>query len=306
MYTIQKAKTLLTHAMEAAEIDIIRQFAALPNAVVIDVGLEYPAVYRPAKSLGRPILVAHTDTVWDEPVKVQWKGWVGRSAYKQVGIGADDRAGTAALLALAGEDVGLLIVPLEESGCVGSRALLDSRPDAVRDIMDNHPAYFIQFDRRGATDLVFYEGDGTELIDQLSPHFPRYKEEMGSFSDVAVLAPACGIAGVNVSIGFVNEHTEQEQINANVWRITVENTRMLLQSQDVEPLDYVEDPRIGSALWDYQNYTTEPRDYDDADTMLKDNIGWTCTECGVMMTNLNPSCLCVSAAMGWATPRRVG
>lgn len=304
------ALQLTSSMMLASERNIINRFAGLPGAVMLPVPNELPGVYIPGTRSGnRAVLVAHTDTVWDhQPIRLKYDSDLGClwSGIPKRGIGADDRAGCAALWALRKLGHSLLIVPAEERGCIGSRAIAEDYPDLLTD-----HALAIQFDRRGTDDLVFYDGEPEPLLTTMLPYFPDYSEAIGSFSDVAELCPAYGIAGVNVSIGFGYEHTKDEFLDVNAWRRTVECTRAFLGGPPLPMMPYVDNSYTCQGNWRGLNYWQGQDDYgdhygfpDDPDTPPPTNF-W-CGDCCYSYDTWeiderdiddNPCCPCCGQAM---------
>ncbi|MEM8737260.1 MAG: M28 family peptidase [Planctomycetota bacterium] len=274
---LEASKRQLTEAIRSSEPALIERFASLPHAVRLPVPKQLDAVYVPglpgAGSGDHPILlVAHTDTVFDRPGRVVWHGHIGHSAHPDIGLGADDRAGCAALWALRNTGASLLIVPAEERGCIGSRYVAEHYADLLK-----HHCFAVQFDRRGSSDLVFYDGEPDELLNILEPAYGGYAEADGSYSDVAVLCPALGIAGVNISIGFDDEHTPDETIDAAAWTRTVDNARNLIAAGDYPPIPYVPD----HTLYDPDDYGFGDwsEGLDDFDEPLAD-VAW-CDDCAL-------------------------
>jgi hypothetical protein len=247
---------LLKQFIEAGEDAIVDAFASLPHARRLPVpGLPDAVLVPPDPGVEHPVcLVAHTDTVWPGPGRLAWCGdGRGRSAVPDRGIGADDRAGCAALWRLRDSGAGLLIVPAEEDGCVGSRHVARYHRDILEDQVFG---MFMQFDRRGVNDLVYYDANPADLDHDLtSGPFNGYAEAVGSFSDVSVLAPALGVVGVNVSIGFDAEHTPQESIDPLVWAMTVRNAAAWLRETRTRGgIRYVyRDARRNAGHW-YDSY----------------------------------------------------
>ena len=208
--------------MTMSEDKIIGMFKELPRSMVLPTPYG-DAVYVKGHRDDAVLLVSHTDTVWgDSKIKISQDGPVLSSSCDKTGIGADDRAGIAALWALKDTGHSILIVPEEETGCKGSGYVSDH----YKLFFDEQ--YAIQFDRRGGSDLVFYDCGNVDFENYLLEHYTQYDTAMGSFSDICTLCPALGIAGVNISIGFRNEHTSRETLNLDEWFRTVNKTRKLL------------------------------------------------------------------------------
>lgn len=166
----------------------------------------------------KPVLCAHLDTVFgvegsmkpERKVVLTKSGhWLGANF---LGCGGDDRAGVISLLESLPKLVGPLMIVCtlgEERGCLGAMR--------VPPILLTNAAYMIQVDRRGTNDAVFYdvatEQFQLNVLRELVPH--KFNFEHGSFTDISVLCPAAGVCGVNLSAGYLHEHTPQERLQDN-------------------------------------------------------------------------------------------
>ncbi|MEM2080455.1 MAG: hypothetical protein QW104_07215 [Nitrososphaerota archaeon] len=225
------------HFAAALEDDIFDDFCQTFNAS--NYGL---FVYRPGNEQ-LPLLVAHVDTVFSEPVNVEdilydpkamviFRRPVSRRRFyiysraHEEGLGADDRLGVALISILASEfpDVGILLTDLEESGGYGAI-------DAARvlgDELARYP-YFLQLDRCGAKHFAHYDTLTPQFKTFLSKHLPHWHLERGSFTDIAHLCPVIGRCGVNIAIGYYNQHTELEYIEVRHAVMALRAVRILLQ-----------------------------------------------------------------------------
>ena len=158
-------------------------------------------------AVGSPVmLVAHVDTVFDRPPReheIKTRG--GILTAEEVGLGADDRAGVYAILELVkrGHKPTILFTGGEEVGGLGAHS-------ASIHLMPSHVAYIVELDRRGEKDAVFY-GCANEEFRRFVLSF-GFVEALGSFSDISILCPAWGVAGVNVSVGYYGAHTKEEMM----------------------------------------------------------------------------------------------
>lgn len=75
----------------------------------------------------------------------------------------------------------------------------------------NELKMIIELDRRGKEDAVYYNCENSEFEDYIARK--GFKTEMGSFSDISVIAPELGVAAANLSSGYYNAHTLHEYIN---------------------------------------------------------------------------------------------
>jgi len=158
------------------------------------------------KGSGLPCLVAHIDHVYEE------KNWSKRPIlyneeylWSPVGIAGDDRAGVYACMQLFNElDVNVLFTDLEERG--GGGAIEACGCEALK-----HTPYFIEVDRRGNREAVFYNEEEVlvpEFVEVVSKYFTVAQ---GSFSDISILGQHYKVASVNLSAGFYNEHSKTSE-----------------------------------------------------------------------------------------------
>lgn len=202
-------------------------------------------------------LVAHMDTVFTQPAREVYYDRVKNVMWSPTGMGADDRAGVFSILQIikAGLRPHIIFVTDEEIGCVGSGMLADL-PCPFEDLR-----YIIQLDRRNSNDCVFYNCN--------NPEFERYVESFGfvtaygSFTDICELCPSWEIAGVNLSIGYRDEHTTSEVLFVGQMFATIEKVKCMLQADDIPLFEYI--PLISSLYdWGGPTYYTGPyRSYEE-------------------------------------------
>ena len=180
-------------------------------------------------------LVAHLDTVFKVPPQDIYYDKAKNVMWSPDGLGADDRAGVYAIVQIlkAGFRPTVVFTTDEELGCIGSNDLIGKMPKAPTELK-----YIIQLDRRGSNDCVFY--------DCFNPDFNKYVEKFGfvtnfgSFSDISLLCPMWGVAGVNLSIGYYNEHSVSEILNIGQMFDTIKKVKnMLIFSDDADNFKYI-------------------------------------------------------------------
>lgn len=188
------------------------------------------------KRPSKVVLIAHADTVWDkeyggnETIQTVIKKdgyFVGQN--NMIGIGADDRGGCAILWDLRNSGHSLLITDGEERGKRGSNYLINNFPEIVNKITKHQ--FLIQFDRRNSTDSKYYNV-GTKNFKKFISHYAiNFSDPLDPGStDICVLCNKSKICGVNLSIGYYNEHTSDEKININEWKNTLEIVKKLIDS----------------------------------------------------------------------------
>lgn len=198
-------------------------------------------------------LIAHLDTVYKTPPHNIYYDRVKNTVWGDNGLGADDRAGVFAILELIkrGYRPTIIFTTDEEVGCHGAEALVSAIPEAPTAIK-----YIIQIDRHGSHDCVFYSCHNyefTNYIESFGFSFAR-----GSFTDITIIGPAWGVACVNLSIGYYDEHSYAEILHPNeMYNTIIKIERMLKEANeapyfDFPVLDYPTDEEDEATLygWD--------------------------------------------------------
>lgn len=226
-------ETILRKGQKELKRALINELQTIRYKPVVSKGFIY------AEGTVPVLLVAHMDTVHTEKVKIICYSRDGNILMSPQGIGGDDRAGIYMILQLLKtHHCHVLFCEDEESGGVGARCFASSgiTPDVN---------YIVELDRRGSQDAVFYDCANPEFTEFVCS-FGFIRDE-GSFSDISIVAPALGIAAVNISSGYYNEHTKHETIDLRVIQKNVLRLREMF-SKKTERFEYVE-----GALW-YDDY----------------------------------------------------
>lgn len=161
---------------------------------------------------GQVCIVAHLDTVHDSPKKRVFHDSNHGAFWSPDGLGADDRAGVFGAFHLRDSlppeiRPAVLITDGEEQGGWGAWEAVAKLSNELSDV-----SCFIQLDRRGFREAVFYDVETSKEFRDFILGFGLTKES-GSFSDISILGPNLGIAAVNLSVGYQNEHTRSEWLN---------------------------------------------------------------------------------------------
>ena len=191
------------------------------------------------------LLVAHLDTVHREPVRDICRSDDGTILMSPQGIGGDDRAGVyMALQILEQARCHILFCEDEETGGQGARKFTASglTPDVN---------YIVEMDRRGHDDAVFYQCDNPEFVDFVTEF--GFREAYGSFSDISVIAPYLGIAAVNISAGYYNEHRPHEYINLAHMEHNITRILEMVQTP-TDQFEYMEREVYGFGAFDSQTH----------------------------------------------------
>lgn len=174
------------------------------------------------KGVAPILLVAHLDTVHNEPVKQICASDDGNILMSPQGIGGDDRCGIYALnkiYEMSAVKPFLLFTCNEEVGGIGAKVFCNCLRDKFLSSLCNSFKLIIEIDRKGNNDAVYY--------DCVNPNFEHYisskgfQTALGSFSDISLIAPTLGVAAVNLSAGYYNPHTLHEFINLQELNSTI-------------------------------------------------------------------------------------
>ena len=176
-------------------------------------------------------LVAHLDTVFSFPPYEIYYDREQNVIWSPDGLGADDRAGVFGILQIikSGLRPHVIFTTDEETGGLGALAA------AINGLPFEDVRYFIELDRQGYKDCVFYKCNNKEFQTYIESF--GFKTEKGSFSDISILCPEFKIAGVNLSIGYYYEHSYSELFNVNHFFTTINKVKRML-TVEVYPKQY--------------------------------------------------------------------
>jgi hypothetical protein len=191
-------------------------------------------------------LVAHMDTVFKVPVSDLYYDQKKGVLWSPEGLGADDRAGIFAIIKILqdGFRPTVILTTGEESGGVGACAIVERFPECPIPNLK----YMIQLDRRGTNDCVFYDCYCPEFVDYVESF--GFCERWGSFSDISFLMPEWQIVGVNLCVGYEDEHSYQEILNIGPLFDTIRKVKNMLSEVNIP--DFVYDEIVtpaGSNWW---------------------------------------------------------
>ena len=230
-------------------------------------------------------LIAHLDTVFPYGKRKIYYDREAQVIWSPNGLGADDRAGVFAILLIIqhGFRPTVIFTTDEELGCLGADKLVLDYPEPPWPIN-----YIIQLDRQGANDCVFYSCNNLKFEEYIEGF--GFVSDFGSFSDISAICPVWGVAGVNLSVGYINEHTLQETLHVKFWKRTIKQVEKMLKKEKIPTFDYI--PRYPNEhkFFDYLTcsgcgemidpYLTIPVDDEVfCPTCSVDKIDW-CKKCG--------------------------
>lgn len=184
------------------------------------------------------LLVAHLDTVYPDTTRASMMIYFDQKQkvmWSPDGLGADDRAGVILILRLLenGYRPHVLFTHDEECGGMGAIDFTFSKHRPKVDIK-----YMIQLDRMGYDDCVFYSCENDAFTDYIASF--GFVPTFGTFSDISILMPYMQIAGVNLSVGYMDEHSYGEHWNLNWASETYDKVAAMLSCPPHSQFQYVE------------------------------------------------------------------
>ncbi|MBQ6455170.1 MAG: hypothetical protein IJJ32_03670 [Eggerthellaceae bacterium] len=211
---------------------IFSLFRTLPGAIEAHGEGKQGYLYVPGTRKDRCVLVAHADTVFDvaydhEPVEqttVLEDGFY-HGTNPACSIGADDRAGCAMLWLLRKSGHSLLLLDGEEHGQIGSHFLKKSNPELFEEI--NAHTFMVQLDRQNGSDYKTYQLPVPRaFVDFVERETGYSLSESTGRTDIQVLCE--NVSGVNLSIGFYDEHKPTERLCLAEWEHTLSIVRTMI------------------------------------------------------------------------------
>ena len=181
-------------------------------------------------------LVAHLDTVLPVPPENIFFDKEEGVMWGPDGLGADDRAGVFAIVKIiqSGLRPHIILTTEEEFGGIGASMLAMDYPEPFTQIN-----YLIELDRQGYDDCVFYNCNNQKFQDYIQSF--GFTKQIGSFSDISIICPAWNVAGVNLSIGYVYEHSCIEHLFLRDMEDTIERVKNILTQTKIPVFKYREE-----------------------------------------------------------------
>ena len=222
----------LSYPLDSAE-EIFQRFETIPGAVC---GKGHTPLQRyvciPGTRKNKLVLVAHTDTVWDQAYEnpkqttVVFENGVFKSTNPECGIGADDRAGCAMLWALRHSGHTILLVNGEEKGKHGAKFLRKSNRKLFREL--NRHQFMIELDWRGTEACLFNQVDYTKRFHKYITDVLKFQDDKKNGGcDLQILCQK--ICGVNIGVGYHNWHSVKEFLRLSEWENTLSCLTQFLQ-----------------------------------------------------------------------------
>lgn len=260
---------------------VLDKFQGIPGSFSDGVGQER-FVYLDGTRPDKALLVAHADTVWhwlekgdDSRIGLKYENGVLSSSKKEstfeiqyqlkknktrtvtkhgVGIGADDRAGCGIVWKLRKLGHSLLITSGEECGCIATHRIM--RSSYWRNKIAEH-AFAVEFDRRHNNDIVFYDV-GTNAFAKYVEEQTGYKPAPGSVTDISYLCK--NICGVNMSVGYYNEHSSDEHLVIKEFERTLQTAYKWLSQKDLPKFPFIQNEQFRikySSYFDEEGFMEE-------------------------------------------------
>jgi hypothetical protein len=247
MNDIEILKKFLEFPLENSEL-IFQYFLSTPDKEIVFRG-ERPErfLYIRGQRKDKVLLVAHADTVWDNYAEISehakheliFSNGIFQSSGSIYGIGADDRAGCAILWLLKDLGHSLLITDGEEAGGLGSNWLMsDPKNLDIADEINTQHQFMIQLDRRHGSDFKCYSVGTDKFRDYVQCMTGYIEPDRYSYTDIVTLCRE--ITGVNLSVGYRNEHSYKESLVLDEWLNTLNICRRWLSEENLPRFPLIE------------------------------------------------------------------
>lgn len=201
------------------------------------------------------MLVAHLDTVFKVPPDKIYYDRQQHVMWSPQGLGADDRAGVFAIMKIIqnGYRPHVCFTTDEEVGGIGAQTLVNRHKTAPFDIK-----YIVQLDRQGVCDCVFYSCENFDFQSFIEKY--GFLTEWGTFSDISTICPTWKIAGVNLSVGYFNEHNKIETLHTDALYSTIKKVKqMIIDIEKAPTFEYIALPydEYLTKLYNYYSFPTD-------------------------------------------------
>ena len=190
-------------------------------------------IFLPHDTKNKVCLVAHIDTVldsYDNDFTINFN--IGNKKVINSMMKADDRAGVFACLEIfyntpQKDRPIVLLCDKEEIGGIGAEEACKKYKNILKDVK-----YFVELDRRGINDCVFYQNEESWFKKHVESF--GFKHSFGSFSDISILCRNFNLAGVNLSIGFEDEHSQYETLNIPAMYETIKKVKSMILDASIK------------------------------------------------------------------------
>jgi hypothetical protein len=167
-------------------------------------------------------------------------------------LGADDRAGVAAILELLNHDYRptVILTTGEEKGCIGAKKLVATLKDPPAGLR-----LMIEIDRASDNGFVHY-GCTSKIRDAYVTRFGFESEGRGTSTDIAEIMPAWKISGANLAAGYKGQHGTSERLSLPILQHTMDRVAAMICDPPDAPIvfdGYVYTPAIRNG-YDHSGY----------------------------------------------------
>lgn len=173
-------------------------------------------------------LIAHMDTVFSKPPALDNFLYDPKKfiLWAPGGAGFDDRTGIYIIIKMIerGYKPHIIFTDGEEQGGIGAQDLIIHFPKCPF----NKCKYLIELDRANKHDMVFYDCDNKNFTKYIKSF--NFQEAIGSFTDISFIMGQWEIAGVNLSVGYMDQHTGMERLNTKWCDITINKLEKMLKA----------------------------------------------------------------------------
>lgn len=232
------------------------------------------------KHINAPCFIAHLDTVRDSDMKKKLYIDNQNHLRRKDGIlGADDRAGINLILNHS-KQVNWIFTRDEEIGLVGARIMGES--EGLKDLLNKYETTcFIELDRMDYGHIIGINNSycNTDLDKAITDILPLYQTDTGICTDLDELVPMLGISGVNLSVGYFNQHSKNESLDIEYFNWL--NSQILKLNKGLSNRDKFDDPEAmySDDWWDeYDSYEEDTSLYtgplseeEEEDTFFRDD-----------------------------------
>lgn len=180
-------------------------------------------------------LMAHLDTVFPKAPTDIFYDPIKSVLWSPEGLGADDRAGVYAIIKIldGGFHPHIIFTTDEEKGGLGADEL-------GKLACPFNAKYIIELDRRNTNDCVFYDCGNEDFIKYIQSF--GFVKSYGSFSDISILCPQWKVCGVNLSVGYQNEHSYSEFLNIKALERTINILKKMLSEKSIPDFQWIAKP----------------------------------------------------------------
>lgn len=187
------------------------------------------------------LLVAHMDTVHDELPRtfVYANGTISSPQ----GIGGDDRCGIYMIFKILEHfDCHVVFTEDEEIGCVGAKKFAKTKECKE---MKGNIKFVLELDRKGGNHAVSYQCDNKEFDDFITKEY--FHKEKGTSSDICHIAPEIGVAAMNLSCGYYDEHHIRHYVVLDEMEIIIDEIKKILErtKELKESFEYIKSKSYG-------------------------------------------------------------